>query len=475
MKIAMLASESNPFAKTGGLADVVYALSEELSKEHEVCVFMPLYPSLWKKKGFAPLLKATFPVIMNWRRQQATLYALEKDGIVFYFIHNPYYFDRENLYGYQDDGERFAFLSLAFVEALKVLDFKADIVHIHDWQAGMVPCIVREGRRGDPFFQRMRFVFTIHNPAFKGYLAKDSLFDLYDLPPHLFDIGTVRLNDMVSTLKSGLVYADKISTVSPTHREELLHDPQYGLSGVLEFRKDDFVGIVNGIDINEWDPAKDAFLNSPYSKTNFATKKSGNRDALLEAFSLPKDGGAIYGVVSRLTDQKGIDLIADDIHEILANNSYLVVLGSGDPRLEARMQAIRNAYPDRVGVYFGYGEKLSHLIYAGSSFFLMPSLFEPCGISQMIAKRYGSLPIVRETGGLVDTVRPYPEDKKADGIRFRDFNDEGLSYAVQLSHRLYEDKKAYDSVVRRAMACDHSWRVSAEAYYALYLAALEKN
>jgi len=476
MKIAMLASESNPFAKTGGLADVVYSLSVELAKKkNEVAVVMPLYRSLWDKKDFAPILVTTFPVYMGWRRQQADIYRMERDGVVFYFIANAYYFDREKLYGFGDDGERFAFFSLAFIEMLKRIQFCPDIVHVHDWQAAIVPCLIKERYKEDGFYRDIRFVLSIHNPAFKGYLYPDALPDLFGLSEDLFYYGQVRLDDMVSTLKAGIMYADKISTVSPTHRSELLQSwLGHHLEGALRLREWDFTGIVNGIDVKEWDPLHDKDIPVHYSKATFAKKKE-NRPFLCEKLSIPCPEGPIFGVVSRLTDQKGMELVFESFEQRIApQGGALVVLGAGDPHLEWRLQNLRDRYPNQVGIYIGYNEQIAHLIYAGSDFFLMPSLFEPCGISQMIAQRYGTPPVVRRTGGLADTVHSPLDSDKPDGIVFNDFDVGGLNYGIDVSFSYYRDPKAYDVMALNAMSCDHSWKESAALYLGLYKAAIKR-
>ena len=472
MKIAMFASESNPLAKSGGLADVVYALSVELAKKgNDVIVVLPFYRSIKKKQGIITKNIGSYTVTMSWRNQKAMVYETTIDGVRFYLIDNPYYFDRDNLYGYNDDGERFAFYALAAIELLKFLSFQAAIVHVHDWQSAMVPCLVKEGRKGDPFFQNTHFVLTIHNPAFKGMLDLYFLNDFFGLSDELFDNGAVRFQGMVSTLKSGIIYSDKITTVSPTHREELLTPlGSQGLSDVLRLREADFAGFLNGIDIKEWDTRKDPFLAKKYNAKSLEEGKHANQRDLLSSFRIHWYGGPVYGIVSRLSWQKGIDLVIESGRKALSNGANLVVLGSGEYGLEQKIEALRRDFPDTCGVYIGYSNALAHKIYAGSDFFLMPSLFEPCGISQMVAQRYGTLPIVRYTGGLVDTVDGYDgrETVGKNGIGFNDYNVEGLDYAIGLSRRLYSNQKEYYVVARNAMALDRSWRKSAQNYLGMY-------
>jgi starch synthase len=476
MKIAMFASESNPLAKSGGLADVVFALAKELAKnKHEVIIALPYYQSI-KAKALKVRKVGAFDVFMSWRRQEATIYKAEIEHVTFYLISNPYYFDRDKLYGYDDDGERFAFLSLACRKLLKFIDFKADVVHVHDWQTAMIPCLVKEQNCFDEFYQNMKFVLTIHNPAFKGMIDRFFLNDFYGLSDSLYDTGKVRFEGMVSTLKSGIVYSDKITTVSPSHREELLsREGSQGLDGVLQLRRDDFVGILNGIDTEEWDPSKDSFIKAPFDATSLEKEKSVNQADLLSSFHIKWYGGPVYGIVSRLSWQKGIDILLGSARRMLQNGGNLIILGNGEYELEQRAEALRRAFPDTMGVYIGYSNELAHKVYAGCDYFLMPSLFEPCGISQMIAQRYGTLPIVRYTGGLRDTVEGYDgkEVKNANGLGFNDYNEGGLDYAFALAKELSSTPEKYFAVAQNAMALDRSWKKSANDYEKLYNALVK--
>lgn len=479
MKIAMFASESNPLAKSGGLADVAYALSAELAKEgNDLIIALPYYQSIKRKNVYPVRQIGSFEISMSWRRQTVTIFVTEIDGIRYYLIDNPYYFDRENLYGYNDDGERFAFYALAATELLKFLSFKADIVHVHDWQSAMVPCIIKEGRKGDSFYSGMHFVLTIHNPAFKGMLDPYFLGNFFNLSDEIYRNGNVRFQDLFSTLKAGIIYADKITTVSPTHREELLTPlGSQGLSDVLRLREADFAGFLNGIDTKEWNPASDEFLTKKYTSRTLVSAKHANQKDLLSAFNIHWYGGPVYGLVSRLSWQKGIDLVLESGRKALSNGANLVVLGSGEYELEQKLEALRSNFPDTCGIYIGYSNALAHKIYAGSDFFLMPSLFEPCGISQMVAQRYGTLPIVRYTGGLVDTVHGYDElsTKGKDGIGFNDYNTEGLDYAIGVASRLYSNQKDYYAIARNAMKLDHSWSSSARNYMGMYLELVNRR
>ena len=341
MRIAMLASESNPFCKSGGLADVVFALSKELVKEgNEVIVLLP-YHGVIKRKNIKVTKKGSYVVKMSWRQQDTTLYETAVDGVKFYFVENDAYFYRDHLYGYDDDGERFAYFALAAKAALKHLKFKADIVHVHDWQTAMVPCLLKEEKPADPFYKGMKSVLTIHNPAFKGFLDRFFLNDFFNLRDELYDTGKVRLDGLVSTLKAGIVFADKITTVSPTHRNELLtFEHGQGLDRDLELRRYDFTGIANGIDVEEWDPSKDKGIARNFDVETVKEGKKANQKELLDFFHITNRGGPVYGIVSRLSWQKGIDIMINNMREALARGASLLILGSGEYELEQKCEAL---------------------------------------------------------------------------------------------------------------------------------------
>jgi starch synthase len=472
MKIAMVASEINPLVKSGGLADVVYSLSKELVIEgEEVIAILPFYNKIWNFPKLKVKKLGSFDVFMSWRKQEAVVYRTYIDGITYYLIANDYYFARDAIYGFNDDGERFAFFCLAAVKLLKFVNFQADIVHVHDWQAGMLPVLLKTQAQADPFYNKMKTVITIHNPAFKGMLDRYFLNNFYGLSDELYDNGSVRFDNMVSTLKAGLVYSDKITTVSPNHAKELLSpEGGKGLDGVLQLRAGDFEGILNGIDTAEFNPATDPFLPKHYDIKSEALGKKAAREALLQATFLEDNGGPLYGFVSRLTFQKGVDLILHIARPLLERGALLQFLGSGEYELEQALEALRRDYPKQVGIYIGYNNERAHLVYAASDYFLMPSLFEPCGIGQMIAQRYGALPIVRYTGGLVDTVRGYTGDNAAaaTGIGFENYDDGGLAYACGLAKKLYENQPAFHQVIANAMALDRSWVKSCHEYLRVY-------
>lgn len=472
----MVTSEANPFVKSGGLADVTYSLSKELAlRGEEVAIFMPLYKAISQNENIQLQHISEFDVPMSWRKQYARVYRTYFDGITYYFIENDYYFKRDNIYGYDDDIERFAFFTIAVRNAFKAIGFKADIVHLHDWQPGMLPVLIKEQNKSDPFFADFKFVLTIHNPAFKGIFDKYFLNNYYELSDDLYFDGKVRYENAVSSLKSAIVYADKITTVSPTHRDEILDVySEHGLAGALEFRRDDFTGILNGIDYSEFNPKNDPTIPRNYNGVNVNVGKEENKKALLARFNIQYRGQPVFGLVSRLTWQKGIRLINAKARYLVNHGASIIILGAGERELEQEFEYLRSLMSDNIGIYIGYSSELAHLIYAGSDFFLMPSLFEPCGIGQMIAQRYGTLPIVRYTGGLKDTVNGYRGDNlaTANGFGFEHFDDNAMQYGLDQALGLYQDKEALLQLRRNAMKLDRTWKKSSEQYRLLYRSIL---
>lgn len=479
MKIAMAASEAAPLAKTGGLADVVHALSKELVRmHHEVIIVLPFYECIREKSEYPLELVTSFPVYLSWRNQTCQVYQTHIDGITYYLLSNYAYFQRESLYGYEDDQERFAFYCLAFRTLLKNIHFQADIVHLNDWQTGMIPVLIKEQNKEDPFFSSMHFVLTIHNPAFQGNCSPSILGDYYSLDDSCYTSGRVRFHDGVSTLKAGIIYADKITTVSSTHAKELLtYEGGHGLETVMELRKNDFIGIVNGIDYQEFNPETDTYIAYPFSKKNFEKGKSENKKALFKKMHLKDEGKPLFTIVSRLTSQKGLDLVLYTLRPLLEMKANVVILGSGDHYYEEEFERIRAEYPSLMGLYIGYNDALAHQIYAASDVFLMPSLFEPCGIGQLIALRYGALPLVRMTGGLNDTIVPYTLDNRyeANGFGFYAYEVSALYDTMKWALSCFEKPELISLLRKNALSSLHDWRKSAEAYLSVYLSCINKN
>lgn len=470
MKIAMACSEANPFVKTGGLADVTYALSKELvNLGEEVVIVLPLYNQI-KAKCLPLKFEGTLEAHLSWRHESSNIYSLVQDGIKYYFLENRHYFERDGIYGYDDDGERFAFYSVAFAKLLEQIKFQPDIIHAHDWQPGMVFCYIREKRMS--FYDNTKFIMTIHNPAFQGLLDKSALGELFELPEYLYDNGTLRFMDKVSSLKAGIMYANKVTTVSPNHRNELLTpEGSMGLSYVLVYKEYDFCGILNGIDYNEFNPENDKYIAKNYGPTNFVSGKKANKKALLERFNLKDENLPVYSLVSRVTWQKGMSLVFAAARSLLARGANIVLLGSGEYDYEQEMEALRREYPDHVGIYVGYNNELAHMIYAGSDFFMMPSLFEPCGLGQMIAQRYGTLPIVRRIGGLKDSVINYDSSNKetSNGFGFDNFTEFDMIQTCHYAYDIYVgDNATHRQLVKNALLTDNSWQKSGQSYHALY-------
>lgn len=473
MKILMVASEARPYCKTGGLADVVYSLSKELAVLGEdVSIIIPFYDSVRRQLVNETLTKAaSFKTHMSWRQQTVDVYQVKKDGINYYLIENRQYFERGHLYGDFDDGERFGFFTIAVKEFLLTTKMEPDIIHVHDWQAGMLPCILKTHADARKKFKKTKYVFTIHNPAFQGLMPKFTLGDFYNLTDELFDNGQVRFKEQVSTLKAGIVYADKITTVSPTHHLELLTpEGGMGLDGVLRLREWDFSGILNGIDYLEFNPNDDPQIASSFTAKNLVSGKKANREALFSQFGLKNNDGPLYSLVTRITWQKGFDIIFPAIEELVNRGASIFMLGSGEYQYEQKWEDLRRRYPDRIGLYIGYSDPLAHKIYAASDFFIMPSLFEPCGLGQMIAQRYGTLPIVRRTGGLRDSVICYDGNnaETSNGFGFDAYSDYEMRRTAHYAFDVYQDKKLLHKLMKNAMLTDNSWQKSTQEYLKLY-------
>ena len=462
MKIAYIASESNPFCKTGGLADVVYSLAKELKDAgHEVIVILPYYESMQKQEA---KFVRMFDISMTWRHHTACLYQTEADGIPFYFVGEDFYFTRHNIYGYGDDGERFAFFALAAKQFLEEMNFKPDVIHVHDWQSAIIPFLIhKEGKKS--YFANTKTVLTIHNPAFRGFLDQNALYQLFNLEDVTDqEREDLRIGDHISTLKAGIVYADAVTTVSPTHAKELSVNNAYDIGDCLVARGDRFQGIVNGVDTDEFDPSADPLIVKEYDIKTFQKGKKACKKQLFKDFGLVPQEGPLFVLVSRLYEQKGIPLVLDVAHHIVDRGGSLLVLGSGEFSYCQGFEELGKRYPNRVGIYVGYSKKIAHACYAGGDFFLMPSAFEPCGISQMIAQRYGCLPIARDTGGLHDTI-----DDKVDGFLFADYDYGGIAYGVDCALDLYyEDEEGMKKMQENAMRRDHTWKQSADQYMALF-------
>ncbi|OIO03903.1 MAG: glycogen synthase GlgA [Elusimicrobia bacterium CG_4_10_14_0_2_um_filter_56_8] len=483
MKILIAASEAFPFCKTGGLADVTGALSQVFSRTEgtEVVLFLPRYRNVG---GGAFSLKAaggSFLIPMGNHVETATMSRVQWGKVAVYFIENPKYFDRPGMYrsaagDFEDNDERFIFFSRAVLEGAKFIGFKPDIIHCHDWQTGLVPAYLRTLSRLDSFFSKTASVFTVHNIAYQGMFPKETLlkagFSWQDFTPERLEY-----YGGINFMKAGLIFADLITTVSPTYAGEIQYRAEFGhgMDGVLRHRASDLFGILNGIDDEIWDPATDTFLERGYELKSFRRGKAASKKALQKELGLEENKDTVLaGVVSRLDSQKGLDVLLNAAPEFLDKMQF-VVLGQGDPGLSDAFSALSAANPRRAAFKVGFNESLAHRIYAGADIFVMPSRFEPCGLPQMISMRYGALPLVTRTGGLKDTVFYNGEPKDSNGFAIDDA-DEGQLRSV-LGHiiSLYAWKENWNMMVRNAMSGDYSWSKSAEAYLKLFNIAAQRR
>ena len=474
-KVLFVASEGVPFIKTGGLADVVGSLPKCLDKEYyDVRVMLPRYtcmkPQMQEKLSYV----THFYMDFNWKEEYVGILEAEVDGIKYYFIDNEQYFSGFKPYGDNVlfEIEKYTFFSKASLSALPLLDFQPDIVHCHDWQTGLVPVYLKERFRGNPFFWNMKSIMTIHNLKFQGRWDVKTVKDITGLPDYYFTPDKLECYKDANLLKGGLVFADAITTVSSTYAEEI-KTAFYGegLNGLMVARSHDLRGIVNGIDYEEFNPATDKHIPFPYDAVSFRKEKVKNKRALQKELNLTQDDKKMMiGVVSRLTDQKGFDLIAYIMDELCQDDVQIVILGTGEERYENMFRHFDWKYGDKVSANIFYSDDLSHKIYAACDAFLMPSLFEPCGLSQLMALRYGTVPIVRETGGLKDTVEPYNEyENTGTGFSFANYNAHEMLRAIRYAEQIYYDKKReWNKIVDRGMAADFSWHVSAGKYQEMY-------
>lgn len=473
-KILFMASEAVPFIKTGGLADVVGSLPKCFDKDqYDVRVMIPKY--LCIKEQFRNKMTFVDQFYMDYLGQSRYVGILQYiyEGITFYFIDNESYFWGSKPYGdWYYDLEKFSFFCQAGLSALPVIGWKPEVIHCHDWQTGLVPVYLKGRFGAGEFFSKIKSVMTIHNLKFQGVWDINTIKRFSGLSDDYFTSDKLEAYSNGNMLKGGLVYADVITTVSDTYAEEI--KTQFygeGLDGLMRARSSSLHGIVNGIDYDDFSPEKDKHIPYPYSVKNFREEKVKDKLALQEELGLPKDSKKfLIGIVSRLTDQKGFDLIQCVMDEICSEDTQLVVLGTGDEKYEGMFRHYDWKYHDRVSAQIFYSEPLSHKIYAGCDAFLMPSLFEPCGLSQLMALRYGTVPIVRETGGLKDTVWAYDEyEGTGTGFSFTNYNAHEMLDIIRYAKTVYYEKRdEWDKIVERAMKVDFSWDASAKKYEALY-------
>lgn len=472
--ILFVTSEAVPFIKTGGLADVAGSLPKYFNKQfYDVRVILPKYSCM--KPEFKDRLEYLNHFYMNYNGRDRYVGILHTiyEGVTYYFIDNEEYFTGDKPYGdWFRDLEKFCFFCRAALSALPVIGFKPQIVHCHDWQSGLVPVLLKDSFRGGEFFWDMKSVITIHNLKFQGVWSLPVIKQFTGLSDYYFTPDKMEAYGDGNLLKGGIVYADKITTVSESYAQEI-KTPFYGekMDGLIRARENDLVGIVNGIDYTDFNPETDPHIAKNYNAENFRINKKKNKVALQKELGLEvNDKRFMIGIVSRLTDQKGFDLIACVMEQLCWGETQMVILGTGDPKYESMFRYYADKYRGKVSANIYYSEELSHKIYAAADAFLMPSLFEPCGLSQLMSLRYGTVPIVRETGGLKDTVWPYNEyENTGTGFSFANYNAHEMLHVVDYAKHIYFDKRRdWNTIAERAMRVDYSWANSARKYEQLY-------
>jgi starch synthase len=471
LKVLFAVSECVPFIKSGGLADVAGSLPKELKTlGTDVRVILPKYQGILDEYKEQMTKIAEFTVQVGWRNQYCGIEQLEYEGVTYYFVDNEYYFKRSQMYGDFDEGEKFSYFNRAVLDAIKELDFYPDVIHCHDWHTGMIPFLLKEQYQSLEEYQGISTVFTIHNLQFQGIFPREILGDLLGLDDKYFNPDQLEFHGNVSFMKAALISADKITTVSPTYMEEIQTD-YFGenLDGVLRARRNDLSGVLNGIDNELYNPENDSALAAPYGPHDHKARMI-NKLEIQRQFGLPQDKGVpLIAMVTRLTKQKGLELVRGVFPEIMATGAQLIVLGTGEREFEYYFSHMAAKYYEQCRVFIGFNEDLAHRIYAGADLFLMPSKFEPCGLSQLIALRYGAIPIVRETGGLNDTVKSYNgKPNEGNGFTFTNFNAHDMLFTIERALGYYRDNQEWNSLVSGVMQMDFSWARSAQIYYDLY-------
>lgn len=474
MKILFASSEAYPFAMSGGLADVAGSLPKALRKRLVGCrIVMPLYSSVPDELREKMTFITSITVSVAWRRQYCGIFEAHLNGIIYYFIDNQYYFKRDGLYGHYDDAERFAFFSRAVLDIIPHIGFTPDVIHCNDWQTALVPVYLNTIYRGSDVYKNIKTVFTIHNIQYQGKYGKELNGDVLGLPYESESI--VEYDGCVNFMKGAIQCADKITTVSPTYASEIL-DPFYshGLDNILKQFTYKLTGIVNGIDYEVYNPETDNLIYKNYGIEDIKNKAC-NKSKLQKEMGLPeKKNIPVIGIVTRLVKHKGLDLVKCVFEELLKADLQFVILGSGEWEFETFFHDMAQKYPDKVGLKLGFNPQLAHKIYAGADIFLMPSLSEPCGLAQMVALRYGTVPIVRETGGLNDTISD-SGDGEGNGFTFKNYNAHEMENAVWRAIAGYADKEGWDILRKRGMECDNSWGISANSYIKLYKEIITKQ
>lgn len=474
MKLLFAATECAPFFKTGGLCDVLGALPKELAKKgHEVCVVLPYFVQQVPDKFKADLEDvAQFTVQVGWREEFCGIKQLVKDDVTYYFIDALKYFDRDALYGFDDDAERFAFFQLAAIEMLEIVDYIPDIFHVNDWQTSVIPVLLKDKYQWKNKLKDIKTILTIHNIMFQGVYDQIVLSDLFGIGYDAFHHRGLAYHGNVNFLKGGIYYADLVTTVSPNYADEI-KTPEFGMGLHEDLQNVDYklVGLLNGIDYDTYDPETDQTIPATFTVDDLSGKAK-NKAALQKRVGLPEDPEiALIGVVTRLDEQKGIQLILDSMYELMSyRHVQIVLLGTGKPYYEEGFEHFNQEYPDKFKGIIDFDVDLAQLIYAGCDMFLMPSAFEPCGLSQMNSMRYGTLPIVHETGGLADTVEPYNHETiEGTGFSFYDFTDATMRKVIDHALSVYYDyPKQWERLIKQAMSENNSWEHATDRYIEQY-------
>lgn len=468
MKVLYAASEALPFMASGGLGDVAGSLPQALRKRLiGARVVMPLYDGIKQELKDSMKFITHISVPVAWRRQYCGIFEARAGGVIYYLLDNQYYFKRDSIYGHYDDAERFAFFSRAILEIIPYIDFKPDIIHCNDWQTALTPLYYSTMYAEKPGYENIKTVFTIHNIQYQGVYGEELIDNVIGIDRKYQNL--LEYDGAINLMKGAIECADVVTTVSPTYAKEIL-DPWYshGLDTILKERSFKLRGILNGIDTVNYDPATDKNIFKNYSAADFKNK-AYNKKELQKLFGLKESKSTpVMGMVTRLVSHKGLDLCKYIFDELLSSTDIqIIILGSGDWQYEEYFKGLKERFPDKVGLRLGFVPDLARKIYAGSDLFLMPSKSEPCGLSQMVALRYGSIPIVRETGGLRDTVRD-SGDGEGNGFVFSAYNAHEMLHAIRRACKGFEDKDGWNILVKRAMECDNSWGKSANEYIKMY-------
>lgn len=471
LKVLLASSEAVPFSKSGGLGDVAGSLPVALKeKGADVRVIVPEHSGM--KNELKSLLKHNryIYVKVGWRSQYCGIDECEYRGVKFYFIDNQYYFDRGGLYGYYDEAERYVFFSRAVLEVLPQIGFCPDVIHCNDWQTAIIPLFLKANYKEYDFYKDIKTVYTIHNLQYQGVFDSSVLYELMNLDSYYYHTDRLEYNGGISFMKAGIIYSDFITTVSETYAEEIQY-PYYGegLNELIRSNRHKLKGILNGIDYHEFNPETDKLIYANYSLESLMLKKE-NKIRLQKELGLMVDADIpLFGIVSRLVSQKGVDLLLCVLNDILTDNVQLIVLGSGDDVYEKAFSEAASCRGERMAVKIAFSNSLAHKIYAGVDVLLMPSKFEPCGLAQMIALKYGTIPLVRETGGLKDTVTSFEtEDESGNGFSFANYNAHDMLYTMRRAAGFYSDRRLWERLQKKGMNEDYSWERSAEKYIELY-------